>query len=150
MHISTGPAFCGLPRKFARRYHSGFSLSTGAAPPKLATFARKFHGKLRLMWQMRCIFRKISLLILHLLITSEAWQAKVQPAMFSRHSVVSLFPASANCSRAGCLWRSSSFVWRQFFGFSCWDGSSISGPSSTLHFLSRANRSTSNLTSAFA
>jgi hypothetical protein len=47
-------------------------------------------------------FCKISLLILHLLITSEAWQAKVQPAMFSRRSAVSLFPASGNCSKAGC------------------------------------------------
>ena len=47
-------------------------------------------------------FRKISLLILHLLITSEAWQAKVQPAMFSRRSVVSLFPDSGNYFKAGC------------------------------------------------
>ena len=47
-------------------------------------------------------FRKISLLILHLLITSRAWQAKVQPAMFSQRSAVSLFPASGNCSKAGC------------------------------------------------
>jgi len=47
-------------------------------------------------------FRKISLLILRLLITSGAWQAKVQQAMFSRRSAVSLFPDSGNCSRAGC------------------------------------------------
>jgi len=47
-------------------------------------------------------FHKMTLLILHLLITSGVWQAKVQPAMFSRRSAVSLFPDSDNCSKAGC------------------------------------------------
>jgi len=64
-----------------------------------ASREHNFHGKLRLICLMRRVFRKISLSILHLLIPSEAWQAKVQPAMFSRRFAVSLFPASGNCSR---------------------------------------------------
>jgi len=67
-----------------------------------ASREHNFHGEVETDLSHATYFRKISLSILHLLIPSGAWQAKVQPAMFSRRFAVSLFPASGNCSRAGC------------------------------------------------
>ena len=72
----------------------------------------------------------------------EAWLAKVRRVTFSPRSAVSLFPAWGNCFKAGCSSRLSSFAWRRSSGFSCWDGSSIFGRSSTLRSSSLPHRRT--------
>src|SRR5207248_10294690 len=72
----------------------------------------------------------------------EAWLVKVRRVTFLPRFGVSLFPAWGNCFKAGCSWRLSSFAWPRSSGFSCWDGSSIFGPSSTLRSSSLPHRRT--------
>ena len=109
------------PRKFARRYHSYFSLSIRARP------------RLKGLSQNELVDPGYDHKI-------EPWLAKVRRVTFLPRCAVSLFPAWGNCFRAGCSWRLSSFAWLRSSGFFCWDGSSIFGPSSTLHSSSLPHR----------
>src|SRR6266567_8763724 len=72
----------------------------------------------------------------------EAWLAKVRRVTSLPRCAVSLFRAWGNCFKAGCSWRLSSFAWPRSSGFSCWDGSSIFGPFSTLRSSSLPHRRT--------
>ena len=109
------------PRKFARRYHSYFSLSIRARP------------RLKGLSQNELVDPGYDHKI-------EAWLVKVRRVTFLPRCAVSLFPAWGNCFKAGCLWRLSSFAWPRCSGFSCSDGSSIFGPSSTLRSSSLPHR----------
>ena len=100
------------PRKFARRYHSYFSLSIRARP------------RPNRLSQNELVDPGYDHKI-------EAWLAKVRRVTFLPRCAVSLFRAWGNCFKAGCSWRLSSFAWLRSSGFSCSDGSSIFGPFST-------------------
>ena len=114
-------SFCSPPRKFARRYHSYFSLSIRARP------------RLKGLSQNELVDPGYDHKI-------EAWLAKVQRVTFLPRCAVSLSPGWGNCFKAGCLWRLSSFAWPRCSGFSCSDGSSIFGRSSTPRSLSLLHR----------
>src|SRR6266550_3049889 len=109
--------------EFARRYHSYFSLSIRATP------------RLKSLSQNELVDPGYDHKI-------EAWLAKVRRVTFLPRCAVSLFPAWGNCFKAGCSWRLSSFAWLRSSGFSCSDGSSIFGPSSTLRSSSLPHRRT--------
>src|SRR6266496_6709386 len=88
--------FCGLPRKFARRYHWQIPLSTNGG----------CRGLSQMNWA-KSLSRdptrhETDLSIAQVLIKSQIWQLKVQLVTFLPRSAVSLFPAWDNCYRVDC------------------------------------------------